>query len=95
MKLPKQIELLQNMSYVLQCNIQSGSIPTVTFDWNKLPNSAKLIDSSNIKIENFDKFSTLALKNVQSNDSGTYTCNVRNAHGSDSTSTLLQILSKI
>ena len=94
--LSKQIELLQNISYALQCNVLSGSSP-IFFEWTKHngTQSVKLSSSdqslNRIKIDTYSTFSILALQHLQNTDSGRYTCTARNAFGSDSTSTNLRI----
>lgn len=80
------MELVQNMSYALQCNLMTGSKP-VFFDW--LKNGHKLPLSNKVKIENFETFSLLTMKDLQASDSSNFTCNVHNSFGSDSTSTHL------
>ena len=80
---------MQNISYVLQCNVLSGSIP-IFFEWTK-DKTNKLSESSNVKIDNFEKISILNFNELQRENSGLYTCTAKNAFGSDSTSTQLNI----
>ena len=89
LKLPKQIELLQNISYVLQCNVLSAQT-TPTFTWKR--GSTTLTNSDKVKIDNLETLSLLKLKNLQRNDSGSYTCIASSGHSTDSTTTALQIL---
>ena len=90
------IELKENMSYILQCNLQDGSKP-VHFKWLKdgrpltLPSSHDSSSNKDIKIESFPLLSILSFNEVHRNHSGTYTCNVKNVFGTDSTSTRLLV----
>ena len=88
MEMTNSFNLLEDISFVLQCLLQSGSKP-VFFDWQK--DGRKLFNSTKIKIDNFDSFSTLSLNDLHRSDSGVYTCGVKNAFGNDSTSTIINI----
>lgn len=87
-ELPKKNELSENMSYVLSCMLSSGSQP-VHFEW--LKDNLLLEDRKRHKIENHETISLLSLQKLQRKDSGSYTCNVKNQFGTDSTSTQLLI----
>ena len=88
MEMTNSFNLLEDISFVLQCLLQSGSKP-VFFDWQK--DGRKLFNSTKIKIDSFDSFSTLSLNDLHRSDSGVYTCGVKNAFGNDSTSTIINI----
>ncbi|KAJ6223718.1 hypothetical protein RDWZM_002263 [Blomia tropicalis] len=81
-------ELSENMSSVLSCMLSSGSQP-VHFEW--LKDNLPLEDRKRHKIENHETVSLLSLQKLQRKDSGSYTCNVKNQFGTDSTSTQLLI----
>ena len=84
-----EFDLMEDTNlFPLQCYLQSGSKP-VFFEWFK--NGQKLFNSSKIKIDNFDSFSTLLLSELHRTDSGVYICGVKNAFGNDSTSTIINI----
>lgn len=82
----KKIEVLQNMTYFLQCHLISGSKP-IFFQWIK--NNEKLSTTDNIKIDNHPTLSLLSIKQLNNTDSGTYSCQAQNAFGTDRTSTQL------
>ena len=65
------------------CLAQSGSLPLI-FQW--LKNGQVLSEANNeINIITIDELSSkLIIRNVSSNDSGNYTCSVRNSFGIDS-----------
>jgi len=76
--------------FQLFCTIQEGSLP-LFFEWSKNGKSLKASPDVNYKIESSDRFSTFTIAKIDRNDSGNYTCIVRNAFGSDSQSVLLSI----
>ncbi|KAJ6222590.1 hypothetical protein RDWZM_001135, partial [Blomia tropicalis] len=86
LELNKKIEVLQNMTYFLQCHLISGSKP-IFFQWIK--NNEKLSTTDNIKIDNHPTLSLLSIKQLNNTDSGTYSCQAQNAFGTDRTSTQL------
>lgn len=86
--LMKSIDLFENNNYGFSCNILSGSAPFV-FRWFK--DNRPVNENVHRRIEVIDNFSMLTLKNLTENDSGTYRCQVNNAFGSDSSSTILNI----
>jgi Immunoglobulin I-set domain len=62
------------------CSVKEGSLP-LFFTWHK---DNQVIADTNIKILSMsERISTLIIEKVSANDSGNYTCNVRNAFGSD------------
>ena len=87
-ELPKKNELSEDMSFMLSCMLSSGSQP-VHFEW--LKDNLLLEDRKRHKIENHETISLLSLQKLQRKDSGSYTCNVKNQFGTDSTSTQLLI----
>ena len=84
-----EFDLMEDTNlFPLQCYLQSGSKP-VFFEWFK--NGQKILNSSKIKMENFDSFSRLSFSDLHRRDSGVYICGVKNAFGNDSTSTIINI----
>jgi len=85
-------ESLKEGSYfTIICAVYEGSLP-LFFQWSR---NDQAISDTNIEIASSDKRSSrLTIEKVTSNDSGNYTCNVKNAFGSDSHSTSLQIKGK-
>ena len=65
------------------CTAQSGSVP-LFFNWYK-DGQAIPSQSNQITINSVSKMqSILSIEKVKANDSGNYTCSVRNAFGEDS-----------
>ena len=83
----QRIDLVENISYILQCNVLSGS--NVYFEWSK--DNLKVAEDDSIKVDNYKTLSSLSFKSLHRNHSGTYSCRVKNAFGSDSTSTQLLV----
>ena len=83
-----EIKLWANASYILPCSILSGSTP-IFFEWYK--DDHQKLSSTEYKIDNYDTMSSIVFKRLDSNDTGTYTCNARNVYGSDSITTKLII----
>lgn len=71
------IDLSENMTYMLVCNLASGS--NIIFDWTH--NGIKLVNGSNIKIDNSNKISSLTFKNVKQENAGLYECRATNSIG--------------
>lgn len=73
--------------FTILCNLLEGTKP-FQFEWHK---NNKIISNANenIGLENFDDKSLLVIDKLSSDDSGRYTCIVRNKYGSDSQSTEL------
>jgi len=70
------------------CSVLTGSKP-LFFQWTK---DGQLLNNSpqtNFKIENSEDQSIFKIVSVIRSDSGNYSCNVRNAFGTDSQSALL------
>lgn len=86
-----QVTLSQHSSYVILCNLMSGTKP-VFFEWNK--NGHKLVSSDQIKVDHNDFMSMVTLHNVTAAESGQYECLVKNALGMDSSSTRVNINGK-
>jgi len=62
------------------CTVNEGSLP-LFFSWHK---DNQVIADSNVKISSInERSSTLSIEKVSANDSGNYTCHVRNAFGND------------
>jgi hypothetical protein len=85
-----QINQTEGSYFQLLCTVQEGSLP-LFFQWLKNGHSIKANPDVNYKIENFDRYSTFTISEIDRNDSGNYTCIVHNSIGSDSQSTLLSI----
>lgn len=77
MPLISSIDLSKNMTYLLVCNLASGF--NIKFDWTH--NSIKLINDSNVQIDNSAKFSSLTFRNVQQENAGQYECRATNSFG--------------
>ena len=80
----KSIELLENSTYVLTCNLFSGSKP-IFFEWYK--NGQKFSETNNVHVENTNHYSLLTMINLTAQDSGNYECRAKNVYGTSSTST--------
>lgn len=88
MPLNKHIDLLKNITYTLTCALLSGS--QIHFKWSH--NNVELIENTDFKIDNFLKYSTLTLKNVQQFHGGVYECRASNLAGEfDVTKTQINI----
>jgi hypothetical protein len=85
-----QINQTEGSYFQLLCTVQEGSLP-LFFQWLKNGHSIKANPDVSYKIENFDRYSTFTISEIDRNDSGNYTCIVHNSIGSDSQSTLLSI----
>lgn len=75
------VELIENITYPITCVLISGSKPVV-FEW--FQNGNKLLEKSNLKIDNQAQVSILSLTNVRISDSGKYECRAKNPFGFDS-----------
>ncbi|KAH9529934.1 hypothetical protein DERF_003785 [Dermatophagoides farinae] len=82
--LQKIVELLENSTYVLTCNLFSGAKP-IFFEWNK--NGQKFSGTTNVRMENTNHYSLLTMTSLTAADSATYECIAKNAYGTASTST--------
>ncbi|KAH9397795.1 hypothetical protein TYRP_004122 [Tyrophagus putrescentiae] len=69
LEMPKTIELVENMSYILQCNSLSGDGQQLSFHWLK-----DNVQIDQFKVDSEKAFSTLSLINLKRNHSGVYTC---------------------
>ena len=84
----KSVDLLERNTFALSCNILTGNKPFI-FQWFK--NNQQFKDESRHKIDTTENLSILTLKNLTKTDSGTYKCQVNNAFGTDSSSSLINI----
>lgn len=75
------IKLIENITYPLSCILISGSRPLM-FEW--FQNGNKLVNKSNLKLDNQDQMSTLTFLSVKVTNSGQYECRARNQFGTDS-----------
>lgn len=74
----------------MMCSSHSGSKP-LFFQWLKDGHILGNHPDSRYKIENSDAFSLFIIDNINRNDAGNYSCVVRNAYGTDSQSTVLNV----
>ena len=74
-------ESLKESSYFsATCSVNQGALP-LFFTWHK---DNQVIADTNVKIISMsERISTLIIEKVSANDSGNYTCNVRNTFGND------------
>ncbi|CAG2102444.1 unnamed protein product [Medioppia subpectinata] len=75
---------------LLTINVQEGS-PPLFFEWSRNGQQIKSSPDVNYKIENYKKFSTFTIDEIQRNDSANYTCIVRDSVGSDRQTVILYI----
>ena len=73
----------ENFDYTVACNLVSGIKP-VMFYWSK--NGHKISEKQFQIDQSSHSFTSLILKEIKRNDSGTYTCTAQNQYGMDSTS---------
>lgn len=88
--LPTEVDLQENLTYTLTCNLVSGTRP-VHFEWTTNGGRIPLVESERLRMEKTDSFSSLMFKSLHRNDSNTYTCTATNGFGTDSTATQLII----
>ena len=90
--LPKTTDSYEKKNYRLLCSIESGD-PPFTFKWSKDNQPLRESQQLRIKIgyDDDEGSSLLTIKNLTSTDSGTFTCQVANAFGSDQSSSLLRV----
>jgi len=88
LSLPSQNIVSEGVSFSLFCSIQTGSKP-LFFQWIRNGQILNKSPQTNYKIENSEKHSLFLIESVVRSDSGNYSCNVRNAFGTDSQSALL------
>ena len=72
------------------CSAQKGSEP-LSFEWSKNEEVIKPSPDVNYNIQNFERFSTLTIKNLDRKDSANYGCVVSNQFGSDAQNILLTV----
>ena len=88
---PLSSRKLEESSYLhIICTVEKGT-PPLFFDWAKNGKTIKSGPNVSYKIENSDLFSTFIIKSLHRNDSGNYTCSVKNSIGFDSQSFVLSI----
>lgn len=86
----RQIELVPNISYILQCLEITGNTESLTFSWTK--DGHRLLPSDNLKIETSQASSIITFLKVHPQNSGSYECRVKNSQDeSDFTSTKLLV----
>src|SRR5699024_10190451 len=93
MPLNGNIDLVQNMTFVLPCSLISGS--NTFFEWTH--NGVKLLNSSSVRIENSPTFSQLTFQSANSQQhDGHYECRVTNLLGQfDVTKTKIRVQGNI
>ena len=74
----------------VMCSIEKGSTPLM-FQWFKNNEKLDTDSKSDYNIETSDDFSVFSIKSVSKIDSANYSCNVRNAFGTDSQTVLLSV----
>ena len=85
-----QVQLIPNISYVLQCLEITGNSESLTFSWAK--DNHRLLPSNNLKIETSLTSSIVTFLKLQPQNSGNYECRVKNSQDeSDFTSTQLLV----
>ena len=83
----------EGSTFYVFCAAEEGSIP-LFFEWTKNGQNIKSVPNVNHKIEYLDMSSTLTIKKITRNDSGNYSCLVKNSFGSDSQSVVLSVKGK-
>lgn len=84
---PSKLDIFAGSSFTSLCSSLTGSQP-LKFEWfkNEVP-----VQDERFKVLSLDIMSTLSIAKVDTSDADNYTCIVRNAFGSDSVSTVLNI----
>ena len=76
--------------FSVTCSAIEGSQPFF-FEWFKNGNAIKAGPDNNYKIDNSKILTNLYVEKISKSESGNYTCFVRNEHGSDSQTVLLNV----
>lgn len=86
----QQIQLVPNISYILQCLEITGTSESLTFFWTK--DGHRLLPSDNLKIDTSQKSSVITFVKLHPQNTGSYECKVKNSQDeSDFTSTKLLV----
>jgi len=80
--------LSEGSQFRLFCSRSAGDKP-LFFQWSKNGRTLSNTPQVNYKIENSDDFTIFTINSVERNDSGNYSCIVRNAFGEDTKSSQL------
>ena len=83
-----------NASFQVFCGVQQGAQP-LFFEWFKNGQPIKAVPGVKWQIETSNKFSALNIDRIDKEDTGNYSCLVKNIHGSDSIHVLLTVKGKI
>ena len=83
-------DLSENSYFQIFCTVEKGSDP-LFFQWSINGSNIKSSPEVHYKIDNFERYSTFTIKNLNRKDSANYGCVVSNQLGSDSQSILLTV----
>ena len=84
-----RIELVENVTYVLTCLLQSSGSQSTAFEWTH--NEHKLTENPDVQLDNSPKFSLLTLRNVRPQIAGHFECHAHNSDGSDRAKTTIVV----
>lgn len=87
-ELPKNPSQNLNSKFQLFCSLQEGSKP-FHIEW--LFDGHSVAKNSKILVQNVGDSSVLTIEQLESYDSGNYSCQTKNRHGSDIQSTILSV----
>ncbi len=90
LSLPSQNAVTKGSFFRLFCQSSAGTKP-LFFQWIRNGQTLTNSPESEYKIENNEDYSHFTIKSVDRNDSGNYSCVVRNAFGTDIQSALLVV----
>lgn len=85
---PKNPSQNLHSKFQLFCSLQEGSKP-FHIEW--LLNGISVVQNSRILIKKDEDSSVLVIQQLESSDSGNYSCRAKNRHGSDQQSTILSV----
>lgn len=86
---PDMVKIAEKIN--IPCMVSRGN-PPFKFEWHK--NGEVLKSKNNIEVVENNDISRLIINPVNEKSSGNYTCTVRNEHGYDSLSTVLNVKGK-